>query len=104
MSHGRLVAGEVVGLGVGVGLGDDVGVGVGVPEVGLGDVTAPVQVVPFNAKLAGTGLLPAHAPLKPKLAVPPVLMVPFQAALVTVTAAPDWVNDPFHSWVMVCPA
>jgi hypothetical protein len=30
-------------------------------------------------------------------------MVAFQAALVTVTSAPDWLTFPFHRWVTVWP-
>ncbi len=34
---------------------------------GVVGVVAPVQVVPFSAKLVGAGLLPFHEPLNPKL-------------------------------------
>ena len=78
--------------------------GDGLDGDGLGVATPPVQAVPLSAKLAGTGLAPVEAPLNPKLALAPVAMLPFQDVLVTVTCAPDWLYDPFHSWVTVCPA
>ncbi len=65
-----VVDGATVGDGRGVLDGGVVGVGVG---VGVG-VVAPVQVVPFSAKLRGAGLLPFHEPLKPKLTLPLVPM------------------------------
>ena len=71
--------------------GDAVGEPVGEALVGDGP-TPPVQVTPLRVKLAGTGLDPLfHEPLKPKLTLPPVEMVEFHPALVTVTCAPDWV-------------
>ena len=48
-----------------------VGVGVGVPLL-----TPPVHNVPLSVKAVGLGLLPFHAPLKPKLVLPPVAMDP----------------------------
>ena len=50
---------------------DGVVLGVGEPLL-----TEPVQVVPSSVELAGTGLLPVHAPLKPKLVLPPVPIEP----------------------------
>ncbi|GIF26860.1 hypothetical protein Ate02nite_95900 [Paractinoplanes tereljensis] len=47
----------------------------------------------------GTGLLPVHDPIKPTEVLP---MDPFQAALVTVTCAPDWANVPPHPCVTFC--
>ena len=44
--------------------------------VGDGEVTPPVQVTPFRAKLDGTGLEPFQLPLNPKLALPPLGMLP----------------------------
>jgi hypothetical protein len=65
---------DVVVLVVGGGVGERVVVVVvtgGVVE------TEPVQVVPFSAKLAGTGFEELfQEPLNPKLAVPPVGMLP----------------------------
>jgi hypothetical protein len=55
-------------------------------------------------KADGSGLLDPLVPLNPKLAVPPVPRAPFQSTLLTVTAEPDWLSVPFHSWVMVWPA
>src|SRR5204862_4823926 len=76
-----------------------------VGDEGVGEPpTLPVQTVPLRAKLAGTGLLPTHDPLNPKLVLPALAMAAFHAALVTVTWAPDCVYDPFHNWVTVCPA
>jgi hypothetical protein len=46
-------------------------------EVVVGWVTPPVQTVPLSAKLIGTGFIELfHDPLKPKLALPPVGMLP----------------------------
>ncbi|BCJ61252.1 hypothetical protein Jiend_46740 [Micromonospora endophytica] len=97
---GGLVGGGVVGDGGGVvGEGGVVGDGGGV--VG---VVAPVQVVPFSAKLVGTGLLPVHEPLKPKLALALVPMVALWSTLRAVTWVPDWVTVAFQAWVTCCPA
>ena len=64
----------------------------------------PVQVVPFSAKEAGTGLADVQEALNPKVAVPRVGIEPFQPASFTLTALPDWVKVPFHTWEMVWPA
>jgi hypothetical protein len=61
----------------------------------------PVQAVPLSAKPDGVAAAPVA--LKPKEAVPPVAIAPFQEALRTVTAGPDWVTLPFHSCVTLCP-
>ena len=58
----------------------------------------------MSAKSVGTGFVAPDEPLNPRLAVPPVPMAPFHAALATVTWAPDCVTLPFQSWVTVCPA
>src|SRR6478609_5970067 len=113
MSHGRLpdgADGDVDGEDDGDVDGDDEAEGdaegeadwdgVGLPLV----VTPPVQATPLRVNPAGTGLLLPHEALKPKLAVPPLASAPFHAAFATVTWAPDWVYEPPHSWVMVCPA
>ena len=42
--------------------------------------------------------------MKPNDAVPLVATVPFHPALRTDTAAPDWVTEPFQSWLTVWPA
>jgi hypothetical protein len=68
-----------------------------------GLVVPPVQATPLRENAVGTGFEPVHEPLKPNDAVPPVPIEPFQAALRTVTAEPDWVTVPLQSWVMVCP-
>jgi len=75
-----------------------------VDGVGEPPLTLPVHVVPFRAKLDGTGLLPLHAPLNPKLVLAPVDSEPLYDTLLTTTFAPDWVKLPFHSCVIVCPA
>jgi hypothetical protein len=72
-------AGGVVG---GVLLGDELAGGdcaalgevLGRAVVGPVEGTAPVQVVPFKVKEAGTGLDCCQVPLNPKLAEPPVAM------------------------------
>jgi hypothetical protein len=48
----------------------------------------PAQVTPLSVNEVGLGLLPPCAPLKPKLAVPPVATLPFHGALVAVTWLP----------------
>jgi hypothetical protein len=59
---GGVVGGGVVGGGV---------VGGGVPGGGVvGWPIEPVQATPLRVKAVGAGLLPAHEPLKPKVAVP----------------------------------
>jgi hypothetical protein len=67
-------------------------------------VVPPVQVTPFIAKLAGTGLLVFQVPLNPKLVLALVPNDPFQLALRAVTAAPVCVSVVFHAWVTCCPA
>jgi hypothetical protein len=71
--------GDVVGEAVGVGLPavrDGVGDAVVGLALGVPVARSPVQVVPLRVNGAGTGLLPVHEPLNPKLAVPPVAMAP----------------------------
>ena len=52
----------------------------------------------------GTALaLPFQEAMKPTEVVAPAAMAPFQATFFTVTAAPLWVNVPFHDWEMTCP-
>src|SRR5690242_1732563 len=70
----------------------------------LGGAVVPVHATPLRVKLAGAGLLEPDVPLNPKEALPPVGRLPLYSALVTVTCAPDWLTDPLHSCVMVCPA
>jgi hypothetical protein len=70
----------------------------------LGVVTPPVQAVPLSVKAPGTGFEPVNAPLKPNDVAPLVAMDPLYEALRTVTAVPDWVKEPFHSWLMLWPA
>src|SRR3954453_4635768 len=75
LAGGGPLVGEVVGGVVGDVLGGvagDVLGGVAGPLV----ETPPVQVTPFSVKLVGAGLEPVQAPLKPKLAVPLVAIVP----------------------------
>ena len=60
--------------------------------------------MPLSAKSVGTGLLPFHEPLNPKVVLPPVGMRAVVAGVGDGDRAPDWVTVPFHSWVMVCPA
>src|SRR6476469_3485522 len=68
--------GGVVVVGGGVGVCVCVGVGVAV-RGGVGvEVTDPEHVTPLTVNCVGTGLLPLHVPLKPKLAVPPVRTLP----------------------------
>jgi len=91
--------GRVPPLGLTDGLGDD-----GLGDDGLGDVgcdgdgwVAPLQATPLRAKSLGAGLLLLfHVPLKPKLTVALVAMLPFHAALRAVTCAPDWVMTEFQ--------
>jgi hypothetical protein len=63
----------------------------------------PVQVVPFSAKLAGTGLAEVQEPLNPNDVVPPAGIAAFQPTSLTLTAVPDCVNVPFHNWLIACP-
>src|SRR5689334_9258070 len=85
--------------------GDDGGCDEGGCDVGGPLVLGlPVQVTPLRAKLAGCGLLPVHEPLNPKPTVAPVPIAALYPAFVTVTFPPDCVYEPFHSWVIVCPA
>jgi hypothetical protein len=58
------------GVGLDEGVLDDVGLGEGLLDGGALVAVAPVHVVPLRAKLAGTGLLLVHDPLKPKSALP----------------------------------
>jgi len=39
-------------------------------------VAIPLQAVPLSTMLSGSGLLPVHLPLKPKLVVAPVARLP----------------------------
>ena len=57
----------------------------------------------LSVNAVGTALVPFQLARKPKFAVPPAPMAPLYDAFVTVTAVPDWVTLPLHSWVMVCP-
>lgn len=52
----------------------------------------------------GTGLLPLHVPLNPKLTEPPLGTVPLYEAFTQVTAVPDWVQVAFQACVSCCPA
>jgi hypothetical protein len=77
------VGGDVVVVVVVGGRDVDVGgwdvdvVGGRLVDVVLVCVTLPVHVVPLSAKLVGTGFAELfHDPLKPKLALPPVGMLP----------------------------
>jgi hypothetical protein len=82
------VEGEVEG-GVDGGVdGDDDGV---VEGDELGGGWDPLHVVPFSAKLAGTGFAPDQDPLNPKFTVPPAGIEPLYEALETVTWPPDCV-------------
>ena len=102
MSHGNVPAGGggVVVVTGGVGVVDVDGGVDGVGEV----VTVPEQVTPLSVNEDGTGLLPLHAPLNPKLVLAPEPMLALYDTFVTVTLAPDCVYDPFHNCVIVCPA
>jgi hypothetical protein len=82
-----LVGGGVVGGGV---------VGGGV-VVGGGEPVAPLQVTPLSAKLAGTGLLEVHEPLKPNSTMPPVATAPLYETFVAVTADPLWATVAFQA-------
>jgi hypothetical protein len=53
--------------------------------------------------IVGTGLTELEAPMKPRLDDAPGASAPFQASLVAVTAAPDWVAFPPQAWVTVWP-
>ena len=89
MSHGSFAVGGAVAVADAVGdteVNTEVGLGVGVPLE-----TAPVHVVPFRLKVAGTGLDPFQAPLNPKLALPPAGIDPLYDMFVAVTFAPDCV-------------
>src|SRR4051794_31230089 len=66
--------------------------------------TAPVHAVPLSAKSVGAGLDPVQEPLNPSAVLAPLPRLPFQAALTTLTCAPDWLAVPFQSCVMLCPA
>ena len=74
-------------------------------QKGLTGFYTMLQVTPFSLKEAGALLLPFHEPLKPGLlvSVVPGARVPLYERFVTVTLAPDWVELPFQSCVIVCP-
>ena len=63
-----------------------------------------VQVLPFSVNAVGLVLVPVWEPLKPISTLPPAAIVPFHAALVTVTADPVWVKAPDQKLVTVWPA
>lgn len=52
----------------------------------------------------GTGLLPVHDPMNPKLVDAPAPRAPFQAALRAVTALPLWLTSAPQDWVTLWPA
>ena len=54
------------------------------------------QGEPLTVNEAGAKLLDVHDPSKPTVALPAGAREPFQVAFVTVTAAPDWTNEPFQ--------
>ena len=65
-----------------------------------------LHVVPLSVNVLGAVLVvPVKEPLKPgaELKVAPAAMDPLYEALVTVTALPVCVNEPFQSCVIVCP-
>ena len=68
MSQGPCPAGGCEELSLGFGLLEE---GAGLLELGV-----PVQATPLRVKLVGTGLVPVHAPLKPKDVEAPVATDP----------------------------
>src|SRR5215469_13010388 len=62
------------------------------------DPRRQLQRAPFRVKTKGEVSLLVNVPVKPTVAVPPGGMVALYEALVTRTASPDWVYEPFHSW------
>jgi hypothetical protein len=88
---GGLVGGVVGGVVAGV-VGGVVG----------GLVVPPVHVMPLTVKVAGTGLVPDQAPVKPSETDAPEPSEPFQDMLAAVTCAPDWVQVAFQPWVILC--
>mgnify|MGYP003423530270 CR=1 FL=1 len=62
------------------------------------------QAVPLTANAVGFVLLVPLLARNPKLVLAPAASVPFQLALVTVTAAPDWVSAAFQDWLTCCPS
>ena len=69
-----------------------------------GDQTTE-QAVPLSVNAVGGELVPFQLPLKPgsELSVAPGAIVLLYDRLVIVTALPDWLYEPFHNWVIVCP-
>src|SRR5690606_1318566 len=91
---GRRAAPGAGGGGAGGGwrLGDRGGSG----GVGAGRGSGQAQGSPLRVN--SLGAVPgAVEPMKPKLAVPPGAMVPFQPASRAVTSAPVWVTSAFHA-------
>src|SRR6185436_2783241 len=80
-------------VGVGVLVGVLVGVAAGV-LVGLLELS---QATPLSVKLVGRSFAPLKLALKPKPAVPPVGMLPFQLASWAATFAPLWVRAVFQA-------
>ena len=52
----------------------------------------------------GAAFPPVVLTTMPKLVVPSAAMPPFQLALRTVIAEPDWLSVPFHTLAIVWPA
>jgi hypothetical protein len=67
-------------------------------------VFGPTQAVPFTEKAVGARFWPVLLALKPNDAVPPGAIDRCHSAPRTLTAAPDCVYVPFHSWVICCPS
>jgi hypothetical protein len=63
-----------------------------------------VHAVPFSEKVAGSGLLPLHAPVKPIDVDAPVPSDPFQLALAAVTRSPACVQAALQPWFTFWPA
>jgi hypothetical protein len=61
----------------------------------------PLHAVPLSSNPVGAGFDPLHEPLNPKVVLPLVGILLLYPAFVTVTWAPDCVNEPFQSWVTV---
>lgn len=51
-------------------------------------------------KAEGPVSLLVNIPVKPTVTVPPAGMAASQEALATRTGSPDWVQEPFQSWVI----
>jgi len=67
---------------------------------GIAGGALPPQVCPLSAIELGLAFVPLKLAWKPKLTVAPAGIVPFQAALRTLTPAPLCVARPFHRLVI----